>query len=122
MYRTDRFCRVPFSVFPSSYRNQESSETTEVKTDERITVQGAGREDRRERYNSQAGPSRRDDRTYREDVRITEEDRYRRGGRRAEDIREDIRIREDDRFTGVGRHQDQDRVDTRVEVDVDRQR
>ncbi|KAI5362468.1 putative ribosomal protein L2, domain 2 [Septoria linicola] len=95
--------RVPFSVFPSTYRNEKASET-EVKTDERITVQGAGREDRQDRPQ---GPSRRDDR-YREDIRITEEDRYRRGGRR-----EDIRVHEE-HFSGPGRHQD-----TNVNVDVD---
>ncbi|CAK4030354.1 Woronin body major [Lecanosticta acicola] len=119
---------VPFSVFPSSYRNQEVSESSEVKTDERVTVQGAGREDRRERFTSQAGPSRRDGRTYREDVRITEQDRYRRAGRERreedfrEDIRDDIRVRNDERYIGAGRHQEQDRVDTRVDVEVDRPR
>ncbi|KAK4502267.1 hypothetical protein PRZ48_005692 [Zasmidium cellare] len=97
---------VPFSVFPSTYKNQE--ETTEVKTDERVTVEGAGREDRRERYTSQAGPSSRRDDRYREDIRISEQDRYRSG--------------RDDRYQGIGRNQEQDRVDTRVEVDVDRQR
>ncbi|KXT01346.1 hypothetical protein AC578_6640, partial [Pseudocercospora eumusae] len=110
---------VPFSVFPSTYKNEQTSETTEVETDERVTVglQGAGREDRQDRYTSQARPSRRDDR-YREDIRITEEDRYRRGDRRDRRDREDIRITEDRQYTGPGRHAEA--VDSRVEVDIDR--
>nr|POF07099.1 woronin body major protein [Quercus suber] len=70
---------VPFSVFPSAYKNeQKSSETTEVKTEERVTVQDAGREGRSEHI-TQQGPSRRDDRFTREDIRITEHDRFRPG-------------------------------------------
>ncbi|KAL9531960.1 Woronin body major protein [Sphaerulina musiva] len=99
---------VPFSVFPSTYRNEKTS-TTEVQVDERITVQGAGREDRHDRPQ---GPSRRDDR-YREDIRITEEDRYRRGGRS-----EDIRIYEQ-QYSGAGRpHQS----NVNVDVDIHRER
>lgn len=71
-----------------------------------MTVQGAEREGRRDKYTSQQGPSRRDDR-YREEVRIEERerDRYRPGGR----VRrgEDIRITEDERY----------RDTTRVEID-----
>jgi hypothetical protein len=99
---------VPFSVFPSTYKNEQAAgETTEVKTEERITVQDAGREGRDRQ--SQL-PSRRDDRYTREDIRITEEDRYRRDGpdRRVR-REEDIRVYEDDRRT--------DRRDTRVEID-----
>jgi hypothetical protein len=85
---------VPFSVFPSAYKNKETSETTEVKTEERITVQGAGRDDRPlpERIN-------------REEIRITEKERYR-------PAKEEIRVYENERYTGVGRNQD------RIEVDV----
>ncbi|KAK3676954.1 hypothetical protein LTR78_003159 [Recurvomyces mirabilis] len=105
---------VPFSVFPSSYKNEQASaETTEVKSEERITVQDAGREGRYQQ--SQAIPSRRDDnnRYTREDVRITEEDRYRREpDRRRVRIEEDVRVHEDDRF--------RDRRDTRIEVDRER--
>lgn len=101
---------VPFSVFPSSYRNQKTSET-EVTTDERLTVEGAGREDRHDRYSQQQPTSRRDDR-YREDIRITEEDRYRKG------VRSDRN--EEGQYTGVGRNHAN--VDTRVEIDIDRQR
>ena len=99
-------CSVPFSVFPSTYRNEETSETTEVKTDERITVEGAGRDRKRDRYSNQAD---RDDRYSREDIRITEEER-RRPGRVTRE--EDIRISEDDRYA--------DRRDTRVEIDRER--
>lgn len=106
--------RVPFSVFPSTYRNQETSETTEVKTDERVTVQGAGREDRKDRFTSQTGPSRQDDRC-REDIRISETDRYRTG---RDNRREDYR--DDNRFTGIGRNQDQAHVDSRVDIDINR--
>ena len=86
--------RVPFSVFPSTYRNEQASETTEVKTDERITVEkGAERERVRDRY-TQQGPSQRDDRYTREDIRITEKDRRRPRGRREEEIR----VTEEDRY------------------------
>ncbi|GIZ45690.1 hypothetical protein CKM354_000884700 [Cercospora kikuchii] len=99
---------VPFSVFPSTYRNEKTSET-EVTTDEQITVQGAGREDRPER---QSTTSRRDDR-YREDIRITEEERYRKG-----DKREGLRIHEE-HFSGPGRHHD---TNVNVDVDIHRER
>ncbi|KAK0911800.1 hypothetical protein LTR02_003200 [Friedmanniomyces endolithicus] len=102
---------IPFSVFPSSYKTEQTAETTEVKTKERITVQDAGREGR-DQF-SQA-PSRRDDRYTRQDIRITEEDRYRQDSGRNERVRreEDIRVREEDR--------PRDRRDTRVEVDRER--
>jgi hypothetical protein len=87
---------VPFSVFPSAYKNKEASETTEVKTEERVTVQGAGRDDR---------PS--PERITREEIRITEKDRYR-------PAKEEIRVYENEQYTGVGRNQD------RIEVDVER--
>lgn len=88
------------AVFPSAYKNQQATaETTEVKTDERISVQDAGRTQ---------GPSRRDDRDRynREDIRVTEEDRYRPTGRVRRE--EDVRVYEDDR---------RDRRNTRIEVD-----
>jgi len=102
---------IPFSVFPSSYKTEQTAETTEVKTKERITVQDAGREGR-DQF-SQA-PSRRDDRYTRQDIRITEEDRYRQDSGRNERVRreEDIRVREDDR--------PRERRDTRIEVDRER--
>ncbi|KAK5109879.1 hypothetical protein LTR62_006486 [Meristemomyces frigidus] len=103
---------VPFSVFPSSYKNQEASaQTTEVKSEERITVQDAGREGRYQP--SQAIPSRRDDRYTREDVRITEEDRYRQGPSRRVEVKEEVRTHEDDRY--------RERRDTRFEVGRDHQ-
>ena len=103
--------RVPFSVFPSTYRNEQTSETTEVQTDERITVEGAERERVRDRY-TQQGPKGRDDRYTREEVRITEEDRERRRPGRVR-REEDIRVTEEDRY-------DDRRRDTRVEVDRER--
>ena len=100
--------RVPFSVFPSTYRNEDkTSETTEVQTEERVTVQGAEREGRRDKYTSQQGPARRDDR-YAEEVRIEERDRYKPGGRVRRD--EDIRI-----TTGDDRYRD-----TRVDIERER--
>ncbi|KAH9825476.1 Eukaryotic elongation factor 5A hypusine, DNA-binding OB fold [Teratosphaeria destructans] len=108
--------RVPFSVFPSTYRNEQAqaAETTEVKTDERVSVQGAGREEEvEERFSrrTQQAPSRRDDRYTREDIRITERERESRPGRVRRE--EDVRIYEDDRYSS-------DRRDVRV--DIDRQR
>ena len=108
-------CRVPFSVFPSTYRNEQTSETTEVKTDERITVEGAGREGQRDRDTQQNRPSRRDDRYTREDIRITEEERDRRRPGRVR-REEDVRITEEDRYD----RRDTDRRDTRVEIDRER--
>lgn len=108
--------RVPFSVFPSSYRNEQTSETTEVKTDERVTVkEGAEREEYRRRFPNQA-PPRQDDRYTREDIRTTEQDRYReRPGRVRRE--EDVRVYEDDRRdTRI----EDDRRDTRVEIDRNR--
>ncbi|KAK3074970.1 hypothetical protein LTR53_002139 [Teratosphaeriaceae sp. CCFEE 6253] len=95
---------IPFSVFPSAYKNEQATATTEVKTEEKLTVQDAGREGRDAR--SQA-PSRRDDRYTRQDIRTTEEDRYRQGTNRNERVRreEDVRVYADDRR------------DTRVEID-----
>jgi hypothetical protein len=96
---------VPFSVFPSAYKNKEASETTEVKTEERVTVQGAGRDDR-------PSPSQ-DERYTREEIRITEKDRYRPFPEQKEK-REEIRVYEDDQYTGVGRNQE------RIAVDIER--
>ncbi|KAK3615146.1 hypothetical protein LTR56_026769 [Elasticomyces elasticus] len=94
-------------VFPSAYKNEQTAETTEVKTEERVTVQDAGREGRDAR--SQA-PSRREDRfTQREDIRITEEDRHR-------PHQQDTRVRREENV----RVYDDDRRDTRIEVDRER--
>nr|POF22285.1 woronin body major protein [Quercus suber] len=100
----DHLSRVPFSVFPSAYKNeQQSSETTEVKTEERVTVQDAGREGRSERI-TQQGPSRRDEHFTREDIRVTEQDRFRPGVERVK-REEHINV------------YDNDRRQTRVEFD-----
>ncbi|KAK4914273.1 hypothetical protein LTR49_017516 [Elasticomyces elasticus] len=109
MYDFNFNCQVPipFSVFPSAYKNEQTAETTEVKTEERVTVQDAGREGRDAR--SQA-PSRREDRfTQREDIRITEEDRHR-------PHQQDTRVRREENV----RVYDDDRRDTRIEVDRER--
>ena len=89
---------VPFSVFPSAYKN-EQQETVEVKTEEQVTVQDAGREGQR----PQKATSRQDNRYTREDIRITEEDRRRPQGRVRRE--EEIRVYEEDRYN--------DRRDTR---------
>ena len=85
------------------------TEVIQVKSDEQHAVEGAGREDRRERYDSQAGPSRRDDRV-REEIRIhEEEDVYTRNGRDPKyprgDVNVDIRLREDKRYQDIAEDQ-----------------
>ena len=117
-------CRIPFSVFPSAYKNEKTSDTTEVKTEEHITVQGAGREEQQQPQPQQSGPSRHEER-IREDIRITttEEDR-RRPARVSRE--EEIRIYENDRRDT--RREDrfeerrEDRFDTRTENRFDNQR
>jgi len=102
----------------------------QVKTDERVTAQAAGREDRLEQPAPQAGPPRREERITREDIRIEHDDRYRlrpEAQFRADGgYREDVRIKDESRFSGPGRFQDtvqvQDRRDSRVEIEVERQR
>nr|OQO24737.1 hypothetical protein B0A51_08808 [Rachicladosporium sp. CCFEE 5018] len=104
---------VPFSVFPSSYTNQAETQTTEVKSDERVTVQGAGRESAEQKSRFfQSTPAKREDR-YREDINITEEDRYRPGSTRVR-REEDVHIYENDRRG--------DRVEKRVDIERERYR
>lgn len=80
---TDLKQRVSFSVFPSSYRNEKTTDT-EVTKDTKVTVEGAGREDQR---HSQT--SRRDDR-YREEVDIHIQGREKRPTYRNERVEVDI--------------------------------
>ncbi|WPH05105.1 woronin body major protein [Acrodontium crateriforme] len=87
---------VPFSVFPSAYKNTEQSTETEIKTEESFTVQDAGREGRHQQPPAPPLPSRREDRFIREDIRVTEEDRYRPSPSRVR-REQDIHIYEDDR-------------------------
>nr|OQO23851.1 hypothetical protein B0A51_08250 [Rachicladosporium sp. CCFEE 5018] len=104
---------LPFSVFPSSYKNQEETQTTEVKSDERVTVQGAGRESTEQKSRFfQSTPAKREHR-YREDINITEEDRYRPGSTRVR-REEDVHIYENDRRG--------DRVEKRVDIERERYR
>ena len=102
--------QVPFSLFPSSYRNEAvtEEESTRVKV-EGETRRGAGREGHEERYSSFSAslPGRR-----REEVNVYEEDRERRP-RRSDNYtayEEEDRYRED---------RPRDRVD-KVEIEQDR--
>lgn len=109
---------VPFSVFPSAYKNTEKTE--EVKTEEHITVQGAGREGQQPPPQQPSGPSRHEER-FREDIRITEDDR-RRPARvsREEDIRVYENDRRQDRFQDRRDDRFDSRVDSRVDIDIQR--
>ncbi|KAK5123665.1 hypothetical protein LTR85_002301 [Meristemomyces frigidus] len=99
---------VPFSIFPKTWRNEK--ETTEVHTEEQVTLETAGREGPR----PQQATSRTGDYS-REDIRITEEDRR----RPREHVRkeENIRVYEDDRYAD---RRETDRRDTRVEFERQR--
>ncbi|GAB7331328.1 hypothetical protein MBLNU13_g02767t1 [Cladosporium sp. NU13] len=115
---------VPFSVFPSAYKNNEKTE--EVKTEEQVTVQGAGREEQQQPQPQQSGPSRHEER-IREDIRITTTEDDRQSQRPARISREEeIRIFENDRRDS--RREDrfeerrEDRFDTRTENRFDNQR
>ncbi|KAF2716390.1 hypothetical protein K431DRAFT_316583 [Polychaeton citri CBS 116435] len=113
---------VPFSVFPSTYRNAETSETTEVQTEEQVTVQGAGREEDDNSSTTSSTSSRssrgRRSRTKRrdEEVDVSESRRTtRRGPRTTVSKKEDVHIYEDDR----SRQAPTLRPETRVEFERD---
>jgi len=91
------------TVFPSTYRNNTASGSTEVKVDEQIKISAArtGREGQESRYEAyRRGPRQ-------EEIRIHEEDRTRRPVRREEDIR----IHEELRYNP------RDSRDTRIEIE-----
>lgn len=94
--------RVSFSVFPSSYRNEQTTDT-EVTKDTKVTFEGAGREDNHN-Y-SQTQTSRRDDRYRREDVDIRVQGREKRP-----------------EYRGDNNNYYSNRVDSRVDIDIERQR
>ncbi|KAL2358903.1 woronin body major protein [Cryomyces antarcticus] len=86
---------IPFSVFPSSYRSDAVTESTEVRVGATLPAQPArvGREGHETRYSSySAALPNRKDRRYEEHV--YEEDRVRRPGRGEEEIH----IHEEDRI------------------------
>ncbi|KAJ9155621.1 Woronin body major protein [Pleurostoma richardsiae] len=88
---------VPFSIFPSSYREADSATTTTTQTHEEVEFnlppkQAAGREGQYSSYAAQANLPPRGDRYSEEEVRITrEEEHYRRPGTRQDRYREDRR-------------------------------
>ncbi|KAH7081347.1 woronin body major protein [Paraphoma chrysanthemicola] len=95
---------IPFSVFPSAYRNAEVKETTSVKVEgeAKLTQASHGREGHEETHESfsatvhapQPQAQHRD--TYiKEEVRITEEERLRRP---QPQLREEVHIREQTRY------------------------
>ncbi|KAK0628551.1 hypothetical protein B0T17DRAFT_487652, partial [Bombardia bombarda] len=87
---------VPFSIFPSSYRETETAATTQTTTHQELEIklpQRAGREGQDSSFQVQAElPPRREQVFKEEEVRITrEEERYRRPGIREEFYREEHR-------------------------------
>ncbi|TPX19014.1 uncharacterized protein E0L32_011331 [Thyridium curvatum] len=88
---------VPFSIFPSAYRESETEQTTTQSTHEELEIKlphKAGREGQYSSFSATADlPPRKEQSRYsEEEVRITrEEDRYRRPGVRQEYYREERR-------------------------------
>lgn len=73
------------AVFPSTYRSDTVTNSTEIKVEEQVNLSSShgGREGHENRYtSSQAPPSRR----FEEEIRVTEKDRYRQSGRREENV------------------------------------
>ncbi|KAG9804055.1 hypothetical protein KCU68_g22421, partial [Aureobasidium melanogenum] len=98
---------IPFSVFPSTYRSDTVTKSTEIKVEEQVNLSSShgGREGHETRYtSSQAPPSRR----FEEDIRVTEKDSYRRPGRREENIHiyEEERTSRPNRQTKISIEQD----------------
>jgi len=91
---------VPFSIFPSSYRNEDTTETTRVRLEGEANLpqpsSRVGREGDESRYSSFSAslPHRRDrTRVGEEEVKVYEEDRTRRPRRE-----EDVTIYEEDHY------------------------
>ncbi|KAK6007096.1 hypothetical protein QM012_006104 [Aureobasidium pullulans] len=100
---------IPFSVFPSTYRSDTVTKSTEIKVEEQVNLPSShgGREGHETRYtSSQAPPSRR----YEEEIRVTEKDSYRPGHRE-----EDIHIYEEERTSRPNRQ-------TKISIEQDRYR
>jgi hypothetical protein len=77
--------RLTLAVFPSTYRSDTVTNSTEIKVEEQVNLSSShgGREGHETRYtSSQAPPSRR----FEEEIRVTEKDRYRQSGRREENV------------------------------------
>ena len=107
---------IPFSVFPSSYRNDAAEETTRVRV-ERESNQRVGREGHESKYSSFSAslPARKDRTRYdEEEVKVYEEDRERRPRRKEDDV---TVYAEEDRYRSDRHHRDHDR--TGVEVTRD---
>ncbi|CAD0040067.1 unnamed protein product, partial [Aureobasidium pullulans] len=96
------------TVFPSSYRSDTVTQSTELKVEEQVNLSSShgGREGHETRYtSSQAAPSRR----FEEEIKVTEKDRYRQPVRREEKVQ----IYEEDRTSRPTRQ-------TRVNIEQDR--
>ncbi|KAG9804053.1 hypothetical protein KCU68_g22422, partial [Aureobasidium melanogenum] len=98
---------IPFSVFPSTYRSDTVTKSTEIKVEEQVNLSSShgGREGHETRYtSSQAPPSRR----FEEEIRVTEKDSYRHPGRREENIHtyEEERTSRPNRQTKISIEQD----------------
>ncbi|KAG8525875.1 uncharacterized protein KY384_000635 [Bacidia gigantensis] len=120
---------IPFSFFPSAYRDESEEEITHVKVEGETTQrERVGREDR---YSSVSAslPGRKDRTRYdEEEVHIHEENRDRRPTRKEETViydKEEDRYR-DNRHTEAEvsghSHRDHDRrhTDTKIDIEVDR--
>ncbi|THY78415.1 hypothetical protein D6C87_05729 [Aureobasidium pullulans] len=100
--------RPQMAVFPSSYRSDTVTQSTELKVEEQVNLSSShgGREGHETRYtSSQAAPSRR----FEEEIKVTEKDRYRQPVRREEKVQ----IYEEDRTSRPTRQ-------TRVNIEQDR--
>ncbi|KAG9682728.1 hypothetical protein KCU95_g14073, partial [Aureobasidium melanogenum] len=95
-----------FAVFPSTYRSDTLTKSTEIKVEEQVNLSSShgGREGHETRYtSSQAPPSRR----IEEEIRVTEKD-YRHPGRREENVHiyEEERTSRPNRQTKISIEQD----------------
>ena len=120
---------IPFSVFPSAYRNAENKESTSVKVESEVKVEqqaSHGREGHEETHESFSatvhGPQHQDTHV-KEEVRIYEEERLRRP-QPPPQHREEVHIHEQTRYRQPQpsqQHQHTQRSE-RLEFDVSRNR
>tara|TARA_R110002003_G_scaffold251_8_gene17812 strand:- start:3919 stop:4311 length:393 start_codon:yes stop_codon:yes gene_type:complete len=91
---------IPFSVFPSAYRNAEVKETTSVKVEGEAKLSQAshgreGHEETHESFSATVHAPQHHDTYVKEEIRITEEERLRRP---QPQHREEVHIREQTRY------------------------
>ncbi|KAF2854009.1 hypothetical protein T440DRAFT_515488 [Plenodomus tracheiphilus IPT5] len=103
---------IPFSVFPSAYRNAEHKESTsvqvesEVKVEEQASYGREGHEETHEAFSASVHPPPPHDTHVKEEIRIFEEERLRRP-QQPPQHREEVHIHEETRYRQPQRPQQQ---------------